>query len=41
MSITLHNADCFDIFPTIASGSVDMVCGYSLRYHAVLLGFGA
>ncbi|KTI66070.1 DNA methylase [Enterobacter kobei] len=26
MSITLHNADCFDIFPTIASGSVDMVC---------------
>ncbi|EDW8118156.1 site-specific DNA-methyltransferase [Salmonella enterica subsp. enterica serovar Sundsvall] len=26
MSITLHNADCFDVFPSIASGTVDMVC---------------
>lgn len=25
-SVTLHNADCFDIFPTIADGSVDLVC---------------
>lgn len=24
--IKLHNADCFDIFPTLASGSVDLVC---------------
>lgn len=26
MSIILHNADCFDVFPTIASGTVDLVC---------------
>lgn len=26
MSIMLHNADCFDVFPTIASGTVDLVC---------------
>ncbi len=25
-SVTLHNADCFDIFPTIADGCVDLVC---------------
>lgn len=24
--VTLHNADCFDIFPTLASDSVDLVC---------------
>lgn len=24
--ITLHNADCFDIFPTLTGGSVDLVC---------------
>lgn len=24
--VILHNADCFDIFPTIADGSVDLVC---------------
>ncbi|SLK19883.1 site-specific DNA-methyltransferase (adenine-specific) [Enterobacter sp. NFR05] len=24
--ITLHNANCFDVFPTLASGSVDLVC---------------
>lgn len=24
--VTLHNDDCFDIFPTIADGSVDLVC---------------
>lgn len=24
--ICLHNADCFDIFPQIASNSVDLVC---------------
>ncbi|MEX3021567.1 site-specific DNA-methyltransferase [Kluyvera sp. STS39-E] len=26
MSIILHNADCFDVFPAIASGTVDLVC---------------
>lgn len=26
MNIILHNADCFDVFPTIASGTVDLVC---------------
>lgn len=25
-SVILHNADCFDIFPTIADGCVDLVC---------------
>lgn len=25
MSIALHNADCFDIFPMIATGSVDLI----------------
>lgn len=25
-SVTLHNADCFDIFPMIADGCVDLVC---------------
>lgn len=25
-SVTLHNADWFDIFPTIADGSVNLVC---------------
>lgn len=24
--IRLHNADCFDVFPQIASGTVDLVC---------------
>ncbi|ENK2741148.1 site-specific DNA-methyltransferase, partial [Klebsiella variicola] len=24
--IYLHNADCFDVFPKIASGTVDLVC---------------
>lgn len=24
--INLHNADCFDVFPQIASGTVDLVC---------------
>ncbi|KGB00159.1 putative ferrichrome transport ATP-binding protein FhuC [Enterobacteriaceae bacterium ATCC 29904] len=24
--VILHNADCFDIFPKIADGSVDLVC---------------
>lgn len=24
--ISLHNEDCFDVFPQIASGTVDMVC---------------
>ena len=24
--IKLHNADCFDVLPTLTSGSVDMVC---------------
>lgn len=24
--ISLHNADCFDVFPQIASGTVDLVC---------------
>lgn len=24
--IRLHNADCFDVFPKIASGTVDLVC---------------
>lgn len=26
MSIVLHNADCFDVFPTLESGSIDLVC---------------
>lgn len=26
MSIIQHNADCFDVFPTIASGTGDLVC---------------
>lgn len=26
MTITLHNADCFDVFPTLADASVDLVC---------------
>ena len=26
MTITLHNADCFDVFPTLADASIDLVC---------------
>lgn len=24
--ISLHNADCFDVFPRLSSGTVDLVC---------------
>lgn len=26
MTITIHHADCFDVFPQLASGIVDLVC---------------